>query len=98
MLIALALLNTWTTRAVLHDDLSSRGQRAAQIAIVWLVPLLGALLTLYLKREKIEPSTGRYREEPDPGDDFAFSAQGFRRTKETLETDGSISGDGVASD
>lgn len=98
ILIALALLNAWTTRAVLQDDLSSQGQRAAQIAFVWLVPFLGALLTLHLKRKQPEPSSGRYREEPDPGDDFGYSRPRHRRTEESAEAEGSGSAEGGSSD
>lgn len=95
VLAALVFLNTWTTRAVLRDDLATQGQRVAQIAFVWLVPFLGALLTLHLKRKEAETSTGRYREEPDPGDDFGYSKPRHRRSEEAGEAEGSNSaGDG----
>jgi len=44
-------LDVMATRAILRDDLSERRQRLAQIALVWLFPLLGALLVLALYRE-----------------------------------------------
>lgn len=85
LLLLLLPLNAWATRAVVRDSLSSREQRTAQIAFVWLVPLIGALLTLYLKRAELEPPTGRYREEPDPGDDFGHPRPRIRRNNETSE-------------
>lgn len=97
ILVVLVLLNTWTTRSVLRDDLSPQGQRASQIAFVWLVPFLGALLTLHLKRKETESSTGRYREEPDPGDDFGYSRPRHHMTEEAAEAEGSGSADGGSS-
>lgn len=58
------VLDLVATRAVLRDDLSEKGQRLAQIALVWLFPLLGALLVLALYRGAATHS-GRY---PDSGD------------------------------
>ena len=37
---------------VLHDSLSTRGQKIAQIILTWAVPILGAILVLYLHREE----------------------------------------------
>jgi cytochrome bd-type quinol oxidase subunit 1 len=54
LFLILVLLNAWTTRVVFRDDLSSQTQRAAQIILVWLVPFLGALLTLHMKRREPE--------------------------------------------
>ncbi len=63
LLVMFAALNAWATRAVFRDELSSREQRIGQLAVVWFVPVLGALLTLYLKRRELESSNGCYREE-----------------------------------
>lgn len=98
VLLLLLPLNAWATQAVLRDALSSREQRIAQIVFVWLVPLIGALLTLYLKRAELEPPTGRYREEPDPGDDFSHSRPRTRRNNETSESDQPSSVEGAESD
>lgn len=98
MLLLLLPLNAWATRAVLRDALSSLGQRTAQIAFVWLVPLIGALLTLYIKRAELEPSSGRYRAEPDPGDDSGLSRPRIRRNNETSEPGQPSSVEGAESD
>lgn len=78
LLFAVVLLNAWATRAILGDQLATPTQRAAQIAFVWFIPILGALFTLHFKRKDDEPSEGRYREIPNPGDDMASSTHGWR--------------------
>lgn len=94
VLIALAILNIRATRAVLQDDLSSQGQRAAQISFVWLIPILGALLTIHLRRKQLDPPSGFYREEPDPGYDFGYICPSQRRIEEPVGAEGSGSADG----
>ncbi len=86
LLVVAVLLDAWATYAVVRDELSSQRQRLAQLALVWLVPFLGATLTLYFKRSQTEPPTGHYRETRDPGDDYAYSGKGVRQSKETIET------------
>lgn len=71
-LISLGLLlalNLWATTVVARDGLSSWGQRAAQIAIVWALPLLGALLVLHLSKERPHKPRGRYPETREQGED-----------------------------
>jgi hypothetical protein len=63
------------TRAVLKDDFSERGQRIAQLLMVWLLPLLGALVALAVHRAPEKPS-GQYRAESM--DDGAYEASGRR--------------------
>ncbi len=87
MLVAIGLLDAWVTWRVLGDGLSSHGQRAAQIALVWLLPLLGALIVLNLQRRNAEKGSGRYREIPDAGDDFAFSRQSFKKLEDAIDGD-----------
>jgi len=82
---AIVGLNLWTTRAVLADDSATTVQRAGQCLIVWFVPVIGALLTLYLKRDQPEKGSGKYREVPDAGDDFGYSGIAQRRNMKTLE-------------
>jgi hypothetical protein len=93
-LVALVALNLWATRIILRDDLSSNAQRAAQIFVVWLLPLVGGLLTLFLKRAMPETSSGRYREIPDPGDDFGASGQSYRDLRHAIDAAHHDGGDG----
>lgn len=61
---ALLALDLLATRAILKDDLSERRQRVAQFVLVWLVPLIGALLVLAVHRRAEKP-LGKY---PEPRD------------------------------
>ncbi len=96
ILVALMGLNAWATWRILRDDLSSRGQRVAQVAFVWALPFVGGLLALYLKRRDLEPPSGAYPEPRDVGDDFATSRAGYRHTMDTVES-GASTGDAPAS-
>jgi hypothetical protein len=82
----------------MHDDLSSLGQRIAQTAFVWLLPILGALLALYLKRTQLERHSGTYPEPPDVGDDFGITSAGRRHTNRTSESSTSISESATSND
>ena len=89
VVLVLVFLNARATRAVLADDLSTQGQRAAQIAFVWLVPFLGALLTLHFKRIEPEASAGRYLDNPDIGDDPIASTPSYRMSTSAADFDSS---------
>jgi hypothetical protein len=84
---ACACLSTWATFRIAGDDLSSRNQRIAQTVFVWLLPILGAMLVLHLQRKELERGSGKYSEQPDPGDDFGMSGRTFKQTKTALESD-----------
>lgn len=43
-LVFLVALNSWISFRIMQDDLSTKSQRTAQVAFVWLIPLIGALL------------------------------------------------------
>ena len=91
LVFVLLLLNVWATYWVIQDKLSSPGQRTAQIIIVWCLPIIGALLTLFIKRQKPDRASGRYREEPDPGDDFGYSGRSHRQNRDRQESETSAS-------
>jgi hypothetical protein len=88
--IIVAALNVWASWLVFRDDLSSSGQRWGQFAFVWLVPLIGALVTLHLKRREPERGSGQYREIPDPGDDFGYSARAQRSAVDETHSPGHV--------
>ena len=79
--VAGALLNVWASWRVLGDQLSSWQQRIAQLAFVWLIPFIGAFVTLQFKKDQPEQGTGTYREIPDAGDDFGYSSKAERHTR-----------------
>ena len=59
-------LNIAATRHVLRDDISERAQKAAQLAVVWLIPLIGAILVLAVHRSA-EPPSRKYYEPANMG-------------------------------
>jgi hypothetical protein len=97
VLLLSALFSAWVTYRIVHDHLSTPSQRVAQAILVWLLPALGAMIVLHMQRQNPEPSTGKYREPPDPGDDFGMSARSVRNFKEVIERSSPNSG-GVDSD
>jgi hypothetical protein len=74
-LVALIAFNAYASRQCYRDAYSSRGQRWAQIAFIWVVPLIGAALALRLLQSEPERSSGTYSGEPNMGDEFAGSGK-----------------------
>lgn len=72
-------LNVYASRRSIRDELASPAQRIAQLLFIWLVPILGAIVTLAVLRNSPEPSRGTYRKEPDMGDQYVT---GFGRLNE----------------
>jgi len=79
-------MNFWTTFIVVRDSLSESPQRIAQLMMVWLLPILGAIIVFAVHRSA-EKFSGKYREQPDPGDDFGFPLHAGRRTSEGRDDD-----------
>lgn len=86
VLAASVLMSLWATTKVIADEFSGRWQKGLQLALVWCVPLIGALLVLGVHRSAEKPS-GRYRKDADAGDDFGASSAGIRRTLDALDDD-----------
>lgn len=84
--IMLLWLNIRATLAVVRDSLSEPQQRIWQLLLVWLLPLIGALVVLAVHRPDEEPSR-RYREPPEVGDDFSVSARGTRGNRSDADDD-----------
>ena len=87
---AIVALDIWASWRIFRDDLSSRAQRWAQLGFVWFVPLIGALITLQLKKKEPERGTGQYREIPDAGDDFGYSARAQRSAVDDARVPGHV--------
>ena len=60
-------MNIKATLVVLRDDISEPDQRIAQLALVWLLPILGTIIVFAVHRPT-EPPSRKYREETDYGD------------------------------
>jgi hypothetical protein len=75
-LVAIVLwMNVKATMQILRDSLSEPSQRLMQLLLVWLLPILGAIIVFAVHRPT-ERHPGKYRELPDPGDDFGFPRHG----------------------
>ncbi|MEI2743383.1 MAG: hypothetical protein V9G63_13315 [Candidatus Competibacter sp.] len=86
LLLVIFVLNAWATRVVMLDKFLSPKQRLAQTLFIWLIPVIGPLLVLNLNGEA-DRSTGRYREQPNLGEDFGHSNLAFRQTRQALESE-----------
>ncbi|MES2355944.1 MAG: hypothetical protein V4568_16395 [Pseudomonadota bacterium] len=71
---AVAVINSWATFRIIRDDLSSRLQKAAQITLVWVAPLLGALLIIHLLRQNAISSARTKAGKPPQIEDLAFTS------------------------
>jgi hypothetical protein len=89
---AIAAVNLFVSLRVLQDDLTPL-QRAGQFAVVWLVPILGALLAFSLQQKSLPRGPGRYPVEKDAGDDFGESGKSVNNFKNRLDH-----GDGSGAD
>jgi hypothetical protein len=89
--LILAAIVLWmdgkATLLVIRDSLSDPRQRLIQLLMVWLLPILGAIIVFSVHRPA-EKHPGHYKELPDPGDDFGFSRlDGRRRSNEGADDD-----------
>ena len=82
----LLFLDVKASILVLREDELKPWQRATQLGLVWLVPLLGALLVLAIYRSEKDPPLG-HREFADPGDDFGASGGAVRKLREAIDGD-----------
>ena len=79
-------LNVKATLLITRDALSTYSQKLCQLALVWLVPVFGAIVTLAVHRPVEEPSR-QYSKGLDPGDDFAMSSRAYKNPKDTTNGD-----------
>lgn len=81
LLFALIGIVLWmdikATTLILRDSLSEPLQRVIQLIMVWLLPILGAIIVFAVHRP-IEKHPETYKEPPDPGDDFGFPRHSAR--------------------
>ena len=83
---AVLALNARASLLIARDTFSERSKKVWQLALVWLLPILGAILTQAIHRPAEEPSR-RYRNAPDPGDDFAQSGRSQKALSDALDGD-----------
>ena len=80
-------LNVAATRAILRDDYSERRQKILQTGLVWLLPIIGALVVLGVHRQPDKPSGGYRSYDDRVGEDFGKSRSGTRVIVEALDED-----------
>ena len=87
-LIACAVvgLNVKATLLIAQDTLSTSSQKLWQFALVWLVPVLGAIVTLAVHRP-VEAPSRQYQKPLDAGDDFAMSGRSHKNLTEAVDGD-----------
>ena len=68
-LVAVLWLNVRSTLAIRRDDLSDQKQRVMQLALVWLLPVIGAVIVLAVHRPT-EKASRKYRDPPPPQPDI----------------------------
>lgn len=87
LLLFVVAMSVRATFLVIRDDLSEPNQRKAQLLLVWLAPVIGALIVFAVHR-KAEPPSRKYREDRDPYDDEPFPRIGGRgRSHEGADDD-----------
>jgi hypothetical protein len=69
-LLLLTILNMYASIKFYRDVFPSRNQRVAQIAFIWLLPILGAALILRLLRNESQQSIGKSPTETNVGDEY----------------------------
>lgn len=79
-------LNVAATLAIKRDSLSEHSQKIAQLLLVWLLPLIGAIVVLAVHRPKQKPS-GRYPEEGDLLDGHLPPGTVMRKVGEAIDGD-----------
>jgi len=88
LLLAVILgMNARATWLVLCDEVSEPSQRVMQLVLVWLLPVLGALMVFAVHRPP-EKASGKYREPYELDEDPAFPGLGGRGARDRSPDDG----------
>ncbi|MDH5825004.1 hypothetical protein QFW77_18715 [Luteimonas sp. RD2P54] len=80
-LLALLALNAFASVAVLRDPVATGGRRTAQLAIVWLVPVVGAVVcaavvSVHARDERPVPTPPPFADGAGGGQAHATTAAG----------------------
>jgi len=85
LIASIVFLNVLATVAVRRDEFSEPLQKVVQVSLIWIIPLLGALLVLGVHRKKEEPSRS-YRLDHAGAPDYSAS-HGIKSIAEVLDDD-----------
>ena len=90
VVIGLIALNVFVTYRVIRDDLAEPIHRVTHILLVWLVPVVGALIVLHLQRKSLESASGRYHEPAELRDDVGGPRYQGSRLHDSVDGDGHV--------
>jgi hypothetical protein len=68
-------INVWVSVLVFRDEFPSGAQRIGQCVLIWLFPILGALLVLATQSKTLKRGSGKYPQAHPEVDDFGASGQ-----------------------
>ena len=71
-LAVLGIVNVLATSLIVRDRFAETRHKVFQVAAVWLVPVVGAVVAFGIHR-KPEKGSGKYPEDPDPGNSIQDS-------------------------
>ena len=87
-----ALLNARASYVVLRDRLITHPQRLAQLAFVWLLPILGALFVLGIRHNEQSRSGESYAERNEHDSHQGRAGARSTRKSDSTEAEGSEAG------
>jgi hypothetical protein len=87
LLVIVFGMNVKATVLVVNDPITEPQQRTMQLLLVWILPILGAIVVFAVHRPA-EKSSGKYKEAPELEEDIEFSRFGGRgRSHEGADDD-----------
>jgi hypothetical protein len=87
LIASIVFLDVVATLAVRRDEFSEPLQKVFQISLIWIIPILGALLVLGVHRKEEKPSKSYRTDHDRVGDEFGTQHPGIRTIVEALDDD-----------
>jgi cytosine/uracil/thiamine/allantoin permease len=84
--VSVILLNVWATVIIARDEFAERSQRVAQLLVVWLVPIAGAILVIAV-HGRPEKSGGRYREGQNDAEVDSMYGRAVKKLTDVMDDD-----------
>jgi hypothetical protein len=85
--VFLLTVNVIASRRIVGDESSTGGQRAAQLVLVWVVPIVGALLVFQLTPKHFNHRSERGRTVHWSGDDTIADTEAARVFRDANQSD-----------
>lgn len=99
LIAAICLANLFVSLAVLRSEVLEPEQKIAQLALVWLLPVVGAILAWLVLRDDRQPRRGEnpHADRHDPGD-WDYPLPRFRRSSRRDDDADETPGSGGSAD